>query len=171
MSILLIALTGFISQRLVQRHAVGPYLAALRTPPPHPDPDSSNGPYGPVDIETLIGSAQRGRHHLSVEIHYPGMPRERTLKVGVAMISASFSKIIARQQIEQVIDWPDYPTWQVDELLAKATPEQNLKRATELIDAANDDESDPYLQQARASLEKLGDSPLLEALGGDGAGT
>jgi hypothetical protein len=207
MSILLIALTGFISQRLVQRHAVRSYPAALRSPPPlagkdsisglevrqgatglwmvdfdyfytgqpafaelgiqlapDPDPDSSNGPYGPADIETLIGSAQRGKHHLSAEIHYPSMPRERTLKVGVAMTTASLSKIIARQQIDQVIDWPDYPTWQVDELLAKATPEQNLKRATELIDAANDDGSDPQLQQARAILEKLVEqNPRLDA--------
>lgn len=120
-----------------------------------PNPDPSGSVYGASQFETLIGRAQRGRHHVSWQIQYPSMPQEQTLKVAVAMVTAEFSEIVARQRINRVINWPDYQTWHLDELLAKSSPEKNLQRAAELIDAGSDNDSDGQLLQAREMLERL----------------
>lgn len=79
------------------------------------------------------------------------MPQERTQKVAVAMVPASLKSIVAREQIDQLIEWPDYQTWKLDEFLAKDSPEKNLERAARLIDS----QSDRQVSQAKAILEKL----------------
>jgi hypothetical protein len=59
--------------------------------------------------------------------------------------------VVASQQIDKVIDWPDFQTWMRDQLMAKASPDDNFRRAVALIDS----EGEPQLNEARSILERL----------------
>lgn len=125
-----------------------------------PQSGSPVGPNGVEQYQTLLQRAQRGAHHASVEIQYPG-GQQRTLKVTAAIRGQMFSPlVIARQQIDKVIDWPDFQTWLRDQLIAKASPQDNFSRAVALIDS----EGEPQLNEARSILEKLIDeNPKFDA--------
>ncbi len=116
-----------------------------------PQAGSPLGPAGFEQYQTFLPPPQRGANHLSVEIRYPGA-QQRTVMVAVTIRSQMFSPVVvARQQIDQVIDWPDFQTWIRDRQVAKSSPQENFNHAVALIDS--DDE--PQLNQARSILERL----------------
>lgn len=125
-----------------------------------PQPGSPFGPNGVEQYQTNLPRPQRGAHHASVEIRYPG-GQQRTLKVAVTIRSQMFSPlVVAHQQIDKVIDWPDFQTWFRDQQVAKASPEDNFNRAVALIDS----EGEPQLNEARSILERLiGENPKFDA--------
>lgn len=100
-------------------------------------------------LDTYV-SLQRGSHHVSIDIRYPGM-QQRTVRV-TALIRALMQGrpgIVASQQLDQVIDWPEPGTWVLAQSTATRSPEDNLKQAQALID------TDSNLAWAKAILEKL----------------
>jgi tetratricopeptide (TPR) repeat protein len=116
-----------------------------------PQSGSPLGPNGVEQYQTFPPRPQRGASHASVEIRYPGT-QQRTLKVTVTIRSQMFSPtVVASQQIEKVIDWPDFQTWIRNQQVAKASPEENFNRAVALIDS----EEEPQLNEARSILERL----------------
>ncbi|MDP9082319.1 MAG: hypothetical protein M3N50_00910 [Pseudomonadota bacterium] len=110
--------------------------------------------------QTFLQRPQRGANHASVEIRYPGA-QQRTLKVAVTILSQMFSPVVvARQQIDKAIDWPDFQTWMRDQQVAKSSPEENFNRAVALIDS----EEEPQLNEARSILEGLiSENPKFDA--------
>jgi predicted negative regulator of RcsB-dependent stress response len=125
-----------------------------------PQSGSPLGPNGVEQYQTFLPRPQRGAHHASVEIRYPG-GQQRTLKVAVTIRSQMFSPlVVSHQQIDKVIDWPDFQTWFRDQQIAKASPEDNFNRAVALIDL----EDEPQLNEARSILERLiGENPKFDA--------
>jgi len=125
-----------------------------------PQSGSPLGPNGVEQYQSFLQRPQRGAHHTRVEIRYPG-GQQRTLKVAVTIRSQMLSPlVVARQQIDKVIDWPDFRTWFRDQQMAKASPEDNFNRAVALIDS----EGEPQLNEARSILERLIDeNPKFDA--------
>src|SRR5271163_1083322 len=125
-----------------------------------PQSGSPLGPNGVEQYRTFLQRPQRGAHHTSVEIRYPG-GQQRTLKVAVTIRSQMLRPlVVAHQQIDKVIDWPDFQTWIRDQQIAKASPEDNFNRAVALIDS----EDEPQLNEARSILERLiGENPKFDA--------
>jgi tetratricopeptide (TPR) repeat protein len=67
---------------------------------------------------------------------------------------------LAAQRVNQVIEWPDYQTYMRNWMLAKFTPEENLRRAITMIDS----ESAESIAQAKTILEGLlRDNPRLDS--------
>jgi tetratricopeptide (TPR) repeat protein len=99
---------------------------------------------------------QRGAHHVSVEIRYPGA-EQTTRHVAVTLKNLATSKpqlggdLVTMQRIDKVIEWPDWQTWSRDEEMARNTPEQNLRAAVKLIDSENEQQ----MAAAKNVLEKL----------------
>jgi tetratricopeptide (TPR) repeat protein len=118
------------------------------------------GPNGTEQYRTFLRQPQRGAHHASVAIRYPG-GEQRTLKVAVTMRKEMFSPVVlANQSVDKVIDWPDFMTFARNQQLATATPEQNFTRAVALIDT----EGGPQLMEARSILEGLiSENPKFDA--------
>lgn len=101
--------------------------------------------------ETWLAHPARGRHHMSWQIPYPGS-RQRTLKVAVTMNSAMLSgTVVASQQVDREIVWPDFGTYLQEVQIAQTSPEENYRRAVALIDS----EELPKLDEARHLLETL----------------
>jgi tetratricopeptide (TPR) repeat protein len=112
---------------------------------------SSTGSVAPESLQTALPRPQRGAHHLSHQINYPHVQTE-TQQVTVKLLKEiSLDNVLASQQVRQLIDWPDIPTWIRNLQLANATPEDNLKRAVALIDTENEFE----VAQAKSILEQL----------------
>jgi tetratricopeptide (TPR) repeat protein len=125
-----------------------------------PQPGAPLGPSGTEQYQTFLQQPQRGAHHMSVAIGYPG-GEQRTLKVAVTMRKEMFSPVVvANQSVDKVIDWPDFTTFVRNQQLAMATPEQNFNRAVALIDT----EGGPQLMEARSILEGLiAENPKFDA--------
>jgi hypothetical protein len=116
-----------------------------------PQPGSPPGPDGTERYQTFLQRPQRGSNHANVEIRYPGA-QQRTLKVAVTIRSQMFSPdVVARRQIDKVIDWPEFQTWIRDQQVAKISPQENFNRAVALIDS----EQEAQLNEARSILERL----------------
>jgi len=100
---------------------------------------------------TFVVLAQRGQHHQSTPIAYPGF-EQTTRQIKVTLRDQMNSNtLLVDQQIDAVIDWPNWQTWIENQRFAQRTPEQNLKRAVELVDSG----SDTTLKQAQPILERL----------------
>jgi tetratricopeptide (TPR) repeat protein len=100
---------------------------------------------------TLVPRPERGAHHVSVPIAYPGS-EGTSRQVLVTMLAASYLEtVIASQRIDQVIDWPDEAAWVRDQRSALGSPEANFNRAVALIDSNGESQ----LREARVILEKL----------------
>lgn len=117
----------------------------------------------PVESErwtTFLPSPQPGSHHVSATIAYPrgqGISREVVVKLLRELVG---DQVIASQQIDKIIDWPDFQTWIRDQQVAQNSPEINLKHAIAMIDS----EDDPQLHQAKSIIEKLiSQNPRLDA--------
>ena len=116
-----------------------------------PQSGSQRGVVWARSYETFVQQPQRGAHHLSVEILYPG-GEQRTLSVAVRMSTIAHPPVIvASQQLDKTIDWPDFQTWVRDQQIAHASPEDSLNHAVALIDS----EEPSQLNDARSILERL----------------
>jgi tetratricopeptide (TPR) repeat protein len=125
-----------------------------------PQPGAPLGPGGTEQYQSFLPPPQRGAHHASAPIRYPGA-EQRTLTVAVVMRKESFSPVVvANQSANKIIDWPDFQTTVRNQQLAMSTPEQNFKRAVSLIDS----EGAPQLREARTILERLiAENPKFDA--------
>ena len=125
-----------------------------------PQSGSPLGLDGVEQYQTFLQRPQRGANHASVEIRYPGA-QQRTLRVAVTIRSQIFSSdVVAREQIDKLINWPDFQTWIRDQQVAKASREENFNRAVALIDS----EEEAQLSEARSILERLiSDNPKFDA--------
>ncbi|MGH8200822.1 MAG: tetratricopeptide repeat protein [Steroidobacteraceae bacterium] len=102
-------------------------------------------------LYTPLFRPQRGSHHSSVELRYPGMP-QRTVRVTARMrrMGNGWGNVTS-QQLDQVIDWPDFETWALNQRIATRSPEDNLKQAQMLIDSGDA----LRIRDAKLILEKL----------------
>jgi tetratricopeptide (TPR) repeat protein len=127
--------------------------------------DKSDGRY-----LTGLGSAERGAHHVTVPIAYPGRP-QRTSSVTVSMLGASLRSgpptfaatappVIASREVTQPIDWPELATWERSAYLSSHSVEEALRRSTDLIESGYERSE----LAARGYLEALiADNPRLDA--------
>ena len=119
-----------------------------------PEANSANGKgkggLGRPPRSTFVPQLQRGAHHISVAIAYPGS-EQTTRQVAVTLRDPSHQNVVAIQQIDKAIEWPTVMTWLQAQQMSQNTPEQNLRRAVELIDSENE----PQLAEAKTILEKL----------------
>jgi hypothetical protein len=116
-----------------------------------------------------IDWAERGAHHLSVPIRYPGH-QQRTIGVTVLlrggvvradlpMSAATIRPVIASREVTQPIDWPDLFTWQRTFYLSNHSVEESLKKSIALIDTGAQQSE----LEARGILEALiADNPRLD---------
>jgi hypothetical protein len=112
---------------------------------------SSAGPDGAEHFDTFLTRPERGQHHVNALIQDPGI-QTRTLKVAVVMRAKALDPaVIAQQQVDQVIDWPNPSTRMSDAIDVALTREDEYKRAVQLIDS----EAPAQMQEARSILEKL----------------
>lgn len=116
---------------------------------------------------------EQGSHHLTVELLRPmNMPQQFTSTLiaielrGMILSGGSASKstgsrtigqsgigkVLARAQIDRVIEWPDEATWQYERQFVEKTPDQLLDEAIAGIDSA---ETNYDLEQPRNLLEHL----------------
>ena len=127
-----------------------PKFAALRIELA-PSLGSSIGPIGSQRRDTYLPAAQRGQHHVSAAIAYPG-GEQTTRQISAKLLrSMTGDQVIASQEIDKVIDWPTFQTWIQQQQMAQSSPESNFNRAVQLIDS----ESAPQLSDAKAILERL----------------
>lgn len=108
-----------------------------------------------------IAVAERGAHHLSTPIRYPGKA-QRTIRVTVLLRgsrSLPNDDSLASQKVDQVIDWPDAWTAHRNDVMATHSAEESLKQAVGLIDT----EIEQQQLEARAILEALiAENPRFE---------
>ena len=127
-----------------------PKFAALRIELA-PSIGSSISPIGSQRRDTYLPAAQRGQHHVSAAIAYPG-GEQTTRQISAKLLrSMTGDQVIASQEIDEVIDWPTFQTWIQQQQMAQSSPESNFNRAVQLIDS----ESAPQLSEAKAILEQL----------------
>lgn len=99
--------------------------------------------------------ADRGQHHASVDIHYPGS-EGISRQVLVRLLSHETGKVAAvTERVDKVIAWPSFRTWMQDEQFANSTPEQMLNRAIGLIDGGQSKEAKPILERLISKDPKL----------------
>jgi tetratricopeptide (TPR) repeat protein len=121
---------------------------------------SANDSTGFSRQNTFVVMLSPGAHHARVRIQHPGS-EQTTRQLAVTLRDhLPGGRVIAIQQIDQVIEWPSLNTWMQRQQLAGSTPEQNLKRAVALVDS----DSGPELAQAKYTLEYLiSQDPKLDA--------
>jgi tetratricopeptide (TPR) repeat protein len=114
-------------------------------------PHSAIGPTGVPQPSTFVSMAERGAHHRSMPIAYPGS-EQTTRQVAVTLRDPQHSfAALATQQIDKIMDWPNWETWYRNEQMARSTPAENLQRAVALVDVG----AQPQLGEAKIILEKL----------------
>ncbi len=87
-----------------------PKFAALRIELA-PSLGSSIGHDGSWRRDTYLPAAQRGQHHVSAAITYPGA-EQTTRQISAKLLrSMTGDEVIASQVIDKVIDWPTFQTW------------------------------------------------------------
>lgn len=121
-------------------------LAPLQSIPIGPNPRQ----FGFSDHATVVRPPQRGAHHVSANLQYPG-EAGTTQTLAVTLFDPIHRIAIATQQVDQVIDWPSYQDFMENQVLATSTPEQSLKRAQGMIDS----EDESQIAKAKTILEKL----------------
>jgi tetratricopeptide (TPR) repeat protein len=98
---------------------------------------------------TSMARPVQGAHHVTVRIHHPG-GENTTSTVTVTMRSSIVANtVFASEEIDKIIKWPSMTTYRVTQGLADKSPQENLKRATALIDAAT------QVEEAKSILEGL----------------
>lgn len=109
------------------------------------------GPGFPGMFNTFLGNALPGSHRKSVKIQYPGIAGQ-TAGVTVFMRSVRTGlTTAASQHLDKIMDWPDFQTWSVNQLIATRSPGDNFKQAQALIDTGGD----YRIGVAKMTLEKL----------------
>jgi len=112
---------------------------------------SSTGSVGPENLQTSLPRPQRGAHHMSRAINYPHVQTETRRVTAKLLKMQTGDEVITSQEVNQLIDWPDIPTWIRNQQLANATPEDNLDRAADLIDRGGE----AGMVEAKSILEQL----------------
>jgi len=125
-----------------------PMVAALDIELSHRD-DEQGGAATPIEA-VWIAHAERGAHHARAEVKRPGGIETTTSRVVVARLQGS-GQTLAKQEVAQVIDWPDYTTYALERELADKGPDASLKRAVALIDEGQQS----TLREAKVVLERV----------------
>ena len=112
---------------------------------------SDTGSVGPETLQTSLPRPERGAHHMTHQINYPRAQIETRVVTAKLLKQITMDNVITSQQVTQVIDWPDLPTWVRDQEVALGTPQDNLKRAGALIDAGGE----APVAEAKSILEQL----------------
>lgn len=94
---------------------------------------------------------KRGSNHGTIVLMHPGMATVSRQVVVQMRAWNSAQPILADARVEQTIDWPDLYAYQQAQEFAKHSPQENLDRAVDLIDAGNRES----LGQAKIMLERL----------------
>jgi len=116
-----------------------------------PLPGPSAPPEARAGHQLMLQPAQRGTHHVSVQLPYP-RSQESTHGVEAKMLKDILGNdVIVSQSVDQAIDWPDFGTWYRNQQMAFGSREDNLKRAVALIDS----EDAQQLTQAKSMIEQL----------------
>jgi tetratricopeptide (TPR) repeat protein len=99
---------------------------------------------------------KRGMNHGTLDIRHPGPEFVGiTRRVVVEMedwsrqVPGELRPVIASAQLDQIIDWPNWQTWQADREFASKSPQENLARAIALIDTGGS------FDEAKSILERL----------------
>jgi tetratricopeptide (TPR) repeat protein len=104
----------------------------------------------PSTVTTSYKVAQRGGHRMSVEIQRPH--GEAAVTTGQVMVQLNAGgRLLASQQVDRNIDWPDWQSWFRERELARKTPQQVLDDAVKLIDTGDR----TALAKAKQLLERL----------------
>jgi len=106
---------------------------------------------GPGGMSGFSQQAQRGQQHFSGELLRPPHPQQPLRSETIVAQIWAPQGALARLQIEQAIDWPDWQTWTIDHEVASQLPATVLAKAIGLIDQGQRDS----LYQARLLLERL----------------
>jgi len=127
-----------------------PAMALIELSPLELPPGARQDPLAFPAGATFVPTPQRGFHHVSIRLTYPGI-EQTTQKVTVTFSKGLHHLEFATQQVDQLIDWPTYQIYAQRAQMSGNTPEQNLLQAQQLIDS----ESDGALIQAKNILETL----------------
>jgi tetratricopeptide (TPR) repeat protein len=99
-----------------------------------------------------IAQAERGQHHVSLEVRRPFMVTDGPLTAThLTAQMLNVEEVIATQRIDQEMSWPDMQTWAFEENFRGQTPAANFQRAVTLIDEGGGSN----LAWARRILERL----------------
>jgi tetratricopeptide (TPR) repeat protein len=106
--------------------------------------------------ERMRLGVKRGTNHGTLDIRHPGPEFAGiTRQVIVEMedwsrqVPGEIRPVIASAQLDQIIDWPNWRTWQADREFASQSPHENLARAIALIDTGRS------FYEAKSILERL----------------
>ena len=127
-----------------------PAMALIELSPLELPPGARQDPLAFPSGATFVPTPQRGFHHVSIRLTYPGI-EQTTQTVTVTFSKGLHHLEFATQQVDRLIDWPTFQTYAQRAQMSGKTPEQNLLQAQQLIDSENDDE----LTQAKNILETL----------------
>lgn len=95
--------------------------------------ESGNGT--PQRAIAFMAPAQQGTHHVRMTIGHQGAVTTSQVTALMRHSPTPGSPVVvASQQVESNIVWPDFRTYAVEQQLAKGTPEESLGRAVALID-------------------------------------
>ncbi len=111
----------------------------------------SRDPFDSERLKMVLPPPAPGSHHLSADVGYPGgqiTSRAVTVKL---LRERTGNEILASQEIEKIIEWPDFQTFIRNQQLASSPPDDNLKHAIALIDS----EDERALRDAKTILEAL----------------
>jgi predicted Zn-dependent protease len=124
----------------------------VRLPRGQDSPPESDDPWRRMQLTQV----KRGANHGTVDLVHPGPDFSGiTRRVIVEMEDwgtpgrADARPVVARAQLDEVIDWPNWQTWQADMEFARQSPQENLQRAIALIDAGS------RFDEAKSILERL----------------
>ncbi|MFO1401322.1 MAG: hypothetical protein U1F30_08950 [Steroidobacteraceae bacterium] len=117
-----------------------------------PQAGASSAGFSADGYLTDLGEATRGRHHQTVDIRHPGYDVP-TINVKAVLFrrGATQEHVIATQEVDQRIDWPNTATYALAQQIAYQSKEENLKYAIGLIDNGTENE----LTTAKYALERL----------------
>jgi len=100
---------------------------------------------------TFIPPPQRGAHHVTVQINYPGSQFSTKQVVAALREPLPAETILASDTVEQPIEWPNFATYIQNQSFARDSPRDNLERAVALIDSGGS----RAIGEAKGILERL----------------
>jgi len=117
-----------------------------------PQDGTGNANWLPPEARHMfLQRAEQGQHHVSARLNYPpggGITRRVTV-----VLKSQRPEQAGRveQQVDQVIEWPDAATYNLNQQILAYTPENNLRVAIQEIDAGDEE----HLLRAKTRLEYL----------------
>jgi hypothetical protein len=98
-----------------------------------------------------VRPALPGRRTARIDIERPPAEMAPLRTSGVRVELRNGGTIAASQDVAQVIEWPSFEAWAQERELASRTPQENFRRAVELIDRGDGQ----ALGDAKRLLERL----------------